>query len=64
MRAFSISPCLEPAVVALTQLTPASQEIVLNLIRGLAEREDVQVAQTIAPDLQLLGRNSFVFPNS
>jgi site-specific recombinase XerD len=47
-------PSLEPYLGALTQLPPEDQQIVLNLIRSLAERNGLTVAHTIAPGLQTL----------
>jgi integrase/recombinase XerD len=43
---------LEPAVRALGQLSPSSQEAVVALVRSLAEREGVDVPLTAAPGLQ------------
>ena len=53
MRAFPLPPSLQCAVSALTQMTPASQQLVINLIQGLADRENIPLPSSLAPGLQL-----------
>jgi len=53
MRAFPLPPSLQPAVSALIQMTPANQQLVINLIQGLADRENVPLPSSMAPGLQL-----------
>jgi hypothetical protein len=48
------TPSLSPYLQALEQLPAADQQMVLNLIRGLAERNRVTIAHTAAPELQTL----------
>ena len=49
-----IPSSLEPYVQTLAQLTPTNQQLVLNLIQGLAERDGILVTHTLAPGLQIL----------
>ena len=44
---------LETYFQALAQMTPANQQMVLNLIQVLAERDGILVTHTLAPGLQL-----------
>jgi len=48
-----ISPSLQPCLQALEQMTPANQQIIVNLIQGLAERDGITISRTSAPGLQL-----------
>ena len=48
------SPHLEPYIQALAQMSPANQQLVLNLIRGLAEKDNKPLAYTIGQGLQSL----------
>jgi len=48
----SVFTSLEPYIQALAQMTPANQQIVLNLICGLAEKDNVPLMQTVASGLQ------------
>jgi integrase/recombinase XerD len=43
---------LEPVIQAVHQLSPQSQELVISIVRQLAEREGVNVPLTAAPGLQ------------
>ncbi len=45
---------LQPYLEALSQIPPSDQQMVLTLIRGLAERNGVTVVHTVAPGLQTL----------
>ena len=47
-------PILDPYFQALAQIPPEDQQMVLSLIRGLAERNGVTVPHTVAPSLQTL----------
>ena len=49
-----IPSSLEPYVQTLAQLTPTNQQLVLNLLQGLAERDGILVTHTLAPGLQIL----------
>ncbi len=48
-------PSLEPYLEALAQMPPSDQQMVLNLIRGLADRNGVTVTHTMTLTLQTLG---------
>jgi len=49
----SFDPRLQPTMRALAQLSPANQELAMNLIRQLAEREGINVALSPAMGLQV-----------
>jgi integrase len=48
-----VDPRLEPTISALSQLSPAKQELAMNLVRQLAEREGINVAISPAMGLQV-----------
>jgi integrase len=50
--ATNLPPSLDPYIHTLAQMNPTNQQMVLNLIRGLAERDGIPLAHTIAPGLQ------------
>ncbi len=43
---------LQASISALEQLSPSSQELVINLIRQLAERENITIPLTLSTGLQ------------
>jgi len=59
--AFSLPQSLQPAVSALIQITPANQKLVINLIQGLADRENVPLPSSIAPGFMSSGLSNIRF---